>query len=494
MTCLYRLKNQFKIDIVGFLNTAGGELYIGVDNSGKVCGLENADKTALRIGDRIKDNINPSTMGLYSVLIKTTDENKKYIVISVSGGYEKPYHLKQYGLTPKGCYTRIGTQTAPMHQSMIDELYSRRVPNTLHKVAAPRQNLTFSQLKIYYEEKGFNVGEYFLKNLDFYTDDGKFNYAAFLMADNNTTSISVVKYHNDYKDIQKKKDFGGYCLIKTAFNVLDTLNNYNETAVEITYPNRIDTHLIDPIALREAALNAILHNDYINCTTPLFEVYDNRIVIVSSGGLPHGLSQEEFFAGKSLPRHREIMRIFKDMELCEQFGSGMTKIMRAYKPEDYLISKNFVTAKFMYDKHALGIIDSTIDKVQYKVQIKCIDDCTLDEKSVIASIINNPTTTQTQIAQEISKSLRTIKNIMASLQKKGIIEREGAKKSGQWRVNLHDVFKRDDFRCVKCGITQEEGAKLYLDHIQPISKGGLPIAQNLQTLCAKCNMNKNNKL
>ncbi len=152
------------------------------------------------------------------------------------------------------------------------------------------------------------------------------------MADNNVTSITVAKYSNDYKDIQEKKDYGGGCLIKTAYNVLDALNMYNKTAVEMTYPSRIETSLIDPSALREAALNALIHNDYINYTDPQFDVFPDRIEIVSSGGLPFGLSQDKFFTGRSLPRNREIMRIFKDMELGERLGSGMKKIMRAYAP------------------------------------------------------------------------------------------------------------------------------------------------------------------
>jgi len=50
------------------------------------------------------------------------------------------------------------------------------------------------------------------------------------------------------------------------------------------------------------------------------------------------------------------MRIFSDMELGEQLGSGMHRIMQFYKPEDFTIDDSFITACFKYDAHALAII------------------------------------------------------------------------------------------------------------------------------------------
>ena len=57
----------------------------------------------------------------------------------------------------------------------------------------------------------------------------------------------------------------------------------------------------------------------------------------------------------------------------------------------------------------------------------------------------------------------------------------------------YDVLKRDHYRCKICGATALEGAKLHVDHIIPISKGGKTTIDNLQTLCDRCNMGKSNK-
>ncbi|MDR1939863.1 MAG: putative DNA binding domain-containing protein [Clostridiales bacterium] len=357
------LPDDLEKAVTAFLNASGSELYIGFDDDGTVCGLDNYDAEARKFIDRVKNNITPSAMGLFTVTPKKDENDKVYLVAKIAGGSEKPYFITKYGMSSKGCFLRVGTQASPMTQAMIDGLYARRSLHTLHNVVSPRQNLTFRQLKIYYEEKGYTAdGERLLQNLDFYTEDGKFNYVAYLMADENGISIKMVQYAGKDKVTIVRKTECGYCsLIKAAYTMLDALNIYNQTAVEITYPSRVETRLVEPIALREAVLNSIIHNDFIRGAFPVVEFYSDRVEITSSGGLPLGLTREAFFKGKSLPRNREIMRIFSNMELSEQLGSGMHRIMQYYKPEDFIIDDTFITARFMYNEHALAVLNGRSD-------------------------------------------------------------------------------------------------------------------------------------
>lgn len=57
----------------------------------------------------------------------------------------------------------------------------------------------------------------------------------------------------------------------------------------------------------------------------------------------------------------------------------------------------------------------------------------------------------------------------------------------------YNVLKRDNYSCQICGATAKDGAKLQVDHIIPISKGGKTVMSNLQTLCEQCNIGKSNK-
>jgi len=58
----------------------------------------------------------------------------------------------------------------------------------------------------------------------------------------------------------------------------------------------------------------------------------------------------------------------------------------------------------------------------------------------------------------------------------------------------YDILRRDGFRCQICGATAKDGYKLHVDHIVPVSKGGLTEPSNLRTLCERCNMGKGAKI
>lgn len=108
------------------------------------------------------------------------------IRITVAGGLEKPYYLKKYGMTEKGCYLRVGSAAEPMNQEMIEYLYGKRVRNTIGRMVSPRLDLTFEQLKIYYDTRGLKLNDAFMTNLELLTPEGKPNMAAYLSRLQNT--------------------------------------------------------------------------------------------------------------------------------------------------------------------------------------------------------------------------------------------------------------------------------------------------------------------
>ena len=155
------LNDKLEKEIVAFLNNQeGGVLYIGVDDEGHPIENPDIDITQLKIADRIKNNILPSTLGLFDIVVEDI-EDVAIIKIIVSSGLEKPYYIKNKGMSPNGCYMRLGTSTQPMSTALIDELYAKRIHTTLHNIPSPRQDLTFAQLKIYYQERGLVLNKKF---------------------------------------------------------------------------------------------------------------------------------------------------------------------------------------------------------------------------------------------------------------------------------------------------------------------------------------------
>lgn len=242
------LNEKLEKEVVSFLNSkTGGDIYIGVNDDGSVLGVENADKTQLAITDRIKNNIQPTTLGLFDVFGEEI-EGKTVIHIVVSSGTEKPYYIKSMGMSPAGCFMRVGPGVKQMDIAMIDRLYASRTRNSLRNIVSPRYaNHSFAQLKIYYEERGFKLNESFLQNLDLYTSDGKLNFVAYLLADVNSVSMKVAKYSGkDKRDLIENEEYGFCSLVKATERVLDKLEIENKTFTKITgAAQRLERRMID---------------------------------------------------------------------------------------------------------------------------------------------------------------------------------------------------------------------------------------------------------
>jgi predicted HTH transcriptional regulator len=344
------LNDKLERSVVAFLNYAGGgEILIGVDNDGNAVGVADADGDQLKIVDRLKNNIRPKILGLFDVIPEKYDD-KPVIRIVVSSGMQKPYYIRSKGMSETGCFIRVGSSVQPMTEQMIEDFLSRRQKISLSTTISPNQKLTFEQLQIYYQEHDLKLNDQFLNNLDLCLSGGEYNYAAYLLADNNGVSVKVAKYAGkDKTDLIENEEYGYRCLITATYRVLDKLIAENRTFAKITYPKRIERDMVDKTALREAVINAVVHNDY-SMNEPAVEIFSDRITVTSCGGLVEGMTREDFFNCRSMPRNRELMRIFKDVELVERLGSGMARILRAYDRSVFELTPSFLVVTFPFAK------------------------------------------------------------------------------------------------------------------------------------------------
>ena len=219
-----RLNEDFEQEVIAFLNyKEGGIIYVGIGKDGQAIGIEDIDLVQLQIKDRIKNNIQPSTLGLFDVVVEKIDD-KAVVKVVISSGTEKPYYLRKKGRTPEGCYIRVGSSKERMTERMIEEMFAKRIKNSLKEIESPRQDLTFRQLKIHYEGNGMILNDNFARNLNLLTDEGKYNYNAYLLADENDISIKLVKYLGTSKmELVENQEYGYCCLITATQRILDRL-------------------------------------------------------------------------------------------------------------------------------------------------------------------------------------------------------------------------------------------------------------------------------
>ena len=415
------LTDDLEREAVAFLNySEGGEIYIGIDKDRNVPGVQEIDLTQRKIVDRIKNNILPATLGLFDVVVEKAD-GVQVIRIIVPSGIEKPYYLKNKGMSPAGCFIRVGSSVQPMTTAQIDALYAKRLPIRLSNMPSPRQKLTFKQLKIYYSEKEMELNDEFLSSLDLLDENDRYNYAAYLLADENGVSIKVAKYAGTTKvDLIENEEYGYRCLITAVNRVLDKLRVENKTFAKITSTKRLERSMVNATALREALINAIVHNDYSREVPPVVEIFSDRLTITSYGGLPQGLSRENFFRCRSMPRNRELMRIFKDVELVEHLGSGMGRILAAYDQSVFTFEDDFLIVTFPF---ADGFTLSS-GNVNGNERLN----------RVLFCVKQNPHFTLNQIAEHTVLPKRTISRDMKALQESGALKRIGSPKTGHWEV------------------------------------------------------------
>jgi predicted HTH transcriptional regulator len=416
------LNNRFERAVVSFLNYAGGgEIIIGVSDDGAVAGVTDADAEQLKIVNRIRNNIRPQTLGLFDV-VQSQIDGKDVIRVIVSCGQQRPYYIRKYGMSELGCFIRVGSSSQPMSEQMIEELLSKRQHITLQTMLSPRQTLTFKQLCIYYEEKNLEPTEQFIESLDLRRSGGEFNYAAYLLADENGVSVKVAVYAGtDKVDLLETREYGNRCLITATQRVLDRLDSENRTFAKITAKNRLEKERVNTIALREVVINAIVHNDYTK-GVPLVEIFTDRIVVTSCGGLVEGLSEADFFKCRSMPRNRELMRVFRDMELVEQIGSGMSRILKAYDRSIFELTQSFTVVTLPFEEAFISPNGKIIGEIKERPRM------TLDV------IKENPSATIPALASLTGKSQRTISRELREYQNAGLLRREGARRNGMWVV------------------------------------------------------------
>ena len=73
---------------------------------------------------------------------------------------------------------------------------------------------------------------------------------------------------------------------------------------------RIEIPLFDEDSVREAVINAFVHNDWKNEIPPTIFMFDDRFEIFSYGELPYGITEEMIFSGYSRPVNKGLFTIF----------------------------------------------------------------------------------------------------------------------------------------------------------------------------------------
>lgn len=259
------------------------------------------------------------------------EQDKFYVRLNVVKGTQTPYYLGEKGVRPSGVYIRVGNTTVQASEEMIRELLRAADSEKFEEKKAYRQDLTFRAAQHIFEEHKVAFGRPQMQTLGILDAEGFYTNLALLLSDQCEHSIKCAIFEGTTKEVFKdRKEFGG-SLFEQIDHVLEYLNVYNKTASVIGDKLREDMREYPPTAIREALLNAVVHREYAFSGSTFVNLYDDKLEIMSLGGLPDGISLDAVRLGISQPRNRNLANIFYRLNYIEAYGTGIPRIYSYYR-------------------------------------------------------------------------------------------------------------------------------------------------------------------
>ena len=324
------LTDAIKREIIAFANTQGGELYIGVDDDGSIIGLENADKVLESVSSMLHDSIQPDIL-VHTFLEIVELEGKNVVKISVARGTRRPYHLKAKGMKPSGVFIRYGTSVTNASEENIRQMIIESDGTNFETMRSLQQELTFTEAKRIFDEQNLKFGPEQMRTLGLITEDGYYTNLGLLFSDQCEHTIKCARYlGNDKIEFQDRKEFSG-SILKQVEAVYEYLSLNNAKHAHFEGLKRIETETYPSYALREALINAFAHRDYSFSGSILIHLFQDRLELVSVGGLVKGLTLEDIELGISQSRNPKLANVLYRLKWIESYGTGLQRMRESYK-------------------------------------------------------------------------------------------------------------------------------------------------------------------
>ena len=425
--------------VCGFANAKGGTLWIGIDDDKSIVGVSGAKKLMEDIPNKIKDLLG---IVVDVSLVKRQKKDVIKIVVPVSDfpvAYRGEYHYRT-GST-KQQLTGFALTQFLFHKMHL----SWDAVETINRLSS--RKFTFKRLKYRFEQRVHKaVNNSDLISYGLITKDGILTNAGALLTDDcpiPQSRLFCTRWLGPDKaadSAASRKEQGNILeLLDMAEGFIRVQTNKGwvkrptERDNSPDYPER---------AVTESLVNAFIHRDYtISGSEIHVDIFDDRIEIMSPGGMPDGsLVQElDVLNVPSDRRNGVLADVFDRLDYMEREGSGFKKIVGAYSP-DVSHNPKSLSPKFY---SAVGCFVVTLPNLngsqessmkENGVNEKVNEKVNERQRKIIAIVADNPYITQSDLVSKLGISLVHVNKNMKKLQGLGIIRRVGPDKGGHWEV------------------------------------------------------------
>jgi predicted HTH transcriptional regulator len=407
--------------VCAFSNTAGGTLLFGIeDRTGAVVGIPEPLDEEERLASIIADGIAPRVLPDIEVIAW---RDTHVIAVRVHPGPSRPYHVRRLG-PEKGVFVRLGSTNRTADAALIAEL--ARSVGPLGFDEQPLPELDASALDTDAVRAAFegvrDVHDRDLLSLRLLTRvSGRTvpTVGGILLFGRNRVDrfpdawIQAGRFKGTAKHtIMDSADIRSYPA--TAIDeVLSFIARNTARGMEIRGARRVEVPEYPHVAVREAVVNAVVHADYSQHGAPLrVSIFDDRLEVTSPGLLVPGLTIPDVLGGVSKLRNRVIGRVFRELGLIEQWGSGVQRILEA-------CSDAGLPAPF-FEEVGTSFRVTLYRRGTQQPERDVLDDAALDVLRAAEGL------TTSEVAQAIGRSARATRTRLARLVELGLVVEIGS--------------------------------------------------------------------
>ena len=316
------ISDSFLKTVSAFANYGTGEIIFGISDKGHIMGLANPIESCLIIENKINDCIKPVPQ--YNLDVNSKNNT---VTLKVFEGLDKPYTYKNKA------YKRNDSSTIEVEKIEYNRLILEGQNLDYDEIPSKKQNLHFKELEKQLIDKLqiSSISKDILKTLELFNDKTGFNIAAELLADANSFSgIDIVRFGTDIDIFLDRLTLEKISVLKMYNSALEFYKRYYQYE-KIIKSKRVTIETIPEVAYREAIINAVVHRTWDVSASIKISMFSDRIEICSPGGLPAGLSKEEYLNGKfSLLRNKTLGNVLLRLGYIEKFGTSINRIKKAY--------------------------------------------------------------------------------------------------------------------------------------------------------------------
>lgn len=396
--------------VSAFANYGTGRILFGVDDSGTTVGLADPSADALRIENMINDLLDP--VPRYTLNI---DENNKTVCLTVNEGKSKPYYCN------RRAYRRADSSTIEVDRVELGRLVLAGQNLSFYELPSSRADLSFSLLaERFMSHLGLTAfDDNSLRILGLLGADGAYTIAGEILADDNGLSgIDVVKFGSSVSELLDRKTVEGRSALEQYGAALEMYERYlvYET---VSRAARERVERVPFEAFREAVANALVHRAWDVPANVTVSIYDDRVSVVSPGGLPSGVTEGEYLGGGvSIPRNPVVANIFFRLDYIEQFGAGIARINEAYE-------ESAVKPTFAIRENSIA--------VTLPFEVARPEGMTLDERKLMDEMSRSILMTRAEIGLRSGFSKDKTTRILNSLVSRGLVVKEGSGRGTRYR-------------------------------------------------------------